>query len=120
MQLISCCARYGPSGDSVSPKSLWQGSWGSGSIDVPGFSKYTLFQIKVTGSLVCILAVRYSTALRGTGGWMSGENQSFYSLTAAVDGDRLTMSRCASMNHVPNGDHGATYNQTVQEIIGLI
>lgn len=74
----------------------------------------------MTGSLVCILAVRYSTTLRGIGGWMSGANQSIYSLTAAVDGDRLTMSSCTSMNHTPNGNHGDTYNQTVQEIIGLI
>lgn len=51
---------------------------------------------------------------------MSGDNESVYAFAASVDGDRLTFISCMSMNHIPNGNHGATYEQEVKEIIGLV
>ena len=99
---------------------MWTGEWGSGSIDVPGLSRYTIFLLKIQGSLTRIIAIRYSTAFRGIGGWISGNNLSTYAITATVDGDRLTMTKCASVNHVSNGSHGAIYDQTVQEIAGIV
>ncbi len=45
---------------------------------------------------------------------------STYAITATVDGDRLTMTKCASVNHVSNGSHGEMYDQTVQEIDGIL
>ena len=76
--------------------------------------------IKIRGSLTEMIAFRYSNAFRGLGGWKSGDNHSTYALAASVEGETLTMGSFTSMNHSPSGNHGASYAQKVQEIIGLL
>ena len=76
--------------------------------------------VQLNGTITTILAMRYSTAFRGIGGWDNGSGQSIYSLTAEVDGDTLTMTRCRNVVHYASGDHSQATNQVVQGIIGLI
>lgn len=86
--------------DSVSRK-LWSGSWGSGSITVPGLSGYTLLGARVEGSNMMMIAFRpkgFPSARFGMIHVSSTPNMFNYCADCSVSGDVLTLNEARYVN----------------------
>lgn len=100
---------------------LWEGSWSGGAITVPNTSKYTGFQIFMTGISATILAMKHDGNIRGVGGHAASESSSLYTyhFSSTVSGDEWTLGSCRSVAHTPSGSHGGNNVQTVAKVVGL-
>ena len=104
----------------LTPKLLWEGSWGSGTITVPDTSKYLAFRIAMSGQGTVILGFRYGSHIRGIGGYTQENGEAtIYQFTATIDGNVWTFVACNSFKHYLDKSHGAGYSRTVSEIRGL-
>ena len=95
--------------------------WSSGTIQCPGVENYRLYCITMRGNLTCVLAARYSDAIRGIGGWDNGSSSSIYQVSITVNDDySLTLNNCTNIVHSPSSNHSQRTNQSIQAIIGLL
>ena len=79
-------------------KSLWDGSWSSGTITVPGIQNYNMFRIGMDGQGTVITAYRWGTHLRGIGGYVSAAgNKLAYLFAATLSGNTLTWVDCVDI-----------------------
>ena len=79
-------------------KSLWDGSWSSGTITVPGIQDYNMFRIELEGQGTIITAYRWGSHLRGIGGYVSAAgNKLAYLFTATLSGNTLTWVDCVDI-----------------------
>lgn len=79
-------------------KSLWDGSWSSGTITVPGIQDYNMFQIGMEGQGTVITAYRWGSHLRGIGGYVSSAgNKLAYLFTATLSENTLTWINCVDI-----------------------
>ena len=79
-------------------KSLWDGSWSSGTITVPGIQDYNMFRIVMEGQGTVITAYRWGSHLRGIGGYVSSAgNKLAYLFTATLSGNTLTWVDCVDI-----------------------
>ena len=108
-------------------KSLWSGTWSSGTISVDSLTNYTLFKVRVAtksdhkARSVAILAMleaddTATVYFRGIGG-AAGSASSYtqYQISATVSGNVLTWGYCNSAT-----SSGTFTNMEVTEIIGII
>ena len=79
-------------------KSLWDGSWSSGTITVPGIQDYNMFRIGMEGQGTVITAYRWGSHLRGIGGYVSSAgNKLAYLFTATLSENTLTWVNCVDI-----------------------
>lgn len=79
-------------------KSLWDGSWSSGTITVPGIQDYNMFRIGMEGQGTVITAYRWGSHLRGIGGYVSSAgNKLAYLFTATLSENTLTWINCVDI-----------------------
>ncbi len=98
---------------------LWSGSWNSGSINIPGSSKYRMFILDPIASATAIIACKIGSNVRGIGGWPNGNGHAIYGFSATIAGDTWTMDKCQSLVHLENNDHGSLNNNGIEAIYGI-
>lgn len=114
-------ADVGAVADSFRAKLLWSGSWSSGSITVPDFDKYRLFQIGLEGAGAPIITAKHGTYLRGIGGFTTEAPTIItYHLGITFSGNTLTWVACNGFSHVPSGSHGSISSNGISGITGII
>lgn len=99
-------------------KSLWDGSWSSGTITVPGIQDYNMFRIGMEGQGTVITAYRWGSHLRGIGGYVSSAgNKLAYLFTATLSGNTLTWVDCVDI-YINNSS--TVDKLTVTSIAGIL
>lgn len=101
----------------LSPVTLWEGSWASGAITVPGVSDWLLLRVATSvGSVLCT----GGSVLQGVGGSVNASLHRTVAVRISVDGDACTLVTAHYMAHTAAGDHGDMNAVTVTAIQGLI
>ena len=103
-------------------KVLWTGTWNTGTLEVPGISKYTLLGFRIYDNYAMLFAANYSGNLRGIGGssWASG-TASHYFINCTLDGDTLTMVAANGQTISGSGDGNAIASiRPITGIVGLL
>lgn len=100
-------------------KVLWTGTWNTGTLEVPGISKYNLFGFRIYDNFAMIFAGNYNGNLRGIGGtsWESG-NASHYFINCTLSGDTLTIVAANGQAISGSGDGNAI--SSVRPITGIV
>lgn len=99
-------------------KSLWDGTWSSGTITVPGIQDYNMFRIGMDGQGTVITAYRWGSHLRGIGGYVSAAgNKLAYLFTATLSGNTLTWVDCVDI-YINNSS--TVDKLTVTSIAGIL
>lgn len=102
-------------------KTLWTGTWTSGSITVNGASGYHSFIVYVDNSQDPIVCYR-----DGNGNIMGSivvgnpnGNQYIKTIRASINGDVLTWDFAKELAHNASSNHGTASNKTIYKIVGL-
>lgn len=103
-------------------KSLYKGTtWQSGSINISGISKYSVFYIKTNAASG--IGYRDGNNIVMQSGISINSTEIAWSTTMilALSGDVATIMQNYNMQHVPSNSHGSVIGTAViQEIIGLL
>ncbi len=89
---------------------LWEGSWSSGSVEVPRSADYTVFAVTNTSGMIAVVMRVNDTIVGGSlnfTGSSSEPRQTGYVFKASVSGDTWTMQATQYMIHIPSGNHNA-------------
>lgn len=116
--------------ESLSQELLWEGSFNSGSITVPGISRYSLFSAwfrygQITFPVLCSRVNPSASNFYGAAPWFSSTQQLmvFYVAFALYEGDELRSTKGEiSRFYINTSDwsHGIDNDATIEAITGLI
>ena len=101
-------------------KSLWNGTWSSGTITVPNTDDYSVFQITLDGQGTSILAMKTGSYIRGIGGHPTSSAVSIQNFAASFSGNTWTLSKANVFIHTPSGNHGSAETKSVERIKGIV
>lgn len=109
---------------------LWEGSFNSGSITVPGIKKYHLLSVRfrygqITMPVLCSRVVPSSNTFMGAAPWFSSTKQLmvFYVDFTVYEEDEVRAQRGAISRFYINAQdwtYGIDNNSTIEAITGLI
>lgn len=105
----------------MQPKLLWSGSWSSGSITVPDFSKYKFYFVQTSDGDGAFCWVDFSLLLGGGMYPLTGSGgQMVYTVRAHVDNDTLTLENSYAILRPKESINGGQYTRTIISICGLL
>ena len=103
-------------------KTLWTGTWSSGSITVSGVSGYHSIIVMVdTNDPIMCYKSNSGNNFRGATiiGSASANNQYAKVFDCAISGDTLTWNYSKELGHNASGNHNSGSSKTVSKIIGV-
>ena len=103
-------------------KTLWTGTWNSGSITVQDINKYNSIIVMVdTSDPITCYRSNSGNNFRGSIiiGGASTSNQYAKLFDCTVNGNTLTWNVAKELGHNASGNHNAGSSKTVSKIIGL-
>lgn len=104
-------------------KTLWSGSWSSGTITVPNTDDYNFFIVTFSGQGSVVPVFKWGTHIRGIGGYDEGAANSrhdTHAFTATFSGNVWTFVSATFTKHNFSNNHGPKNSMTVTSIIGVI
>lgn len=105
---------------------LFDGNFGpdSGTVNIPGISKYSLFYIRASNRITCFIAALYDTYIRGVGGYCSETNIWITTLGLTIDpsNDNVTYIGSGAAAIKKSGATVSTdqINDSIAEIYGIL
>ena len=105
----------------MQPKLIWSGSWSSGSITVPDFSKYKFYFVQTSDGDGAFCWVDFGLLLGGGMYPLYGSGgQMVYTVRAGVDNDTLTLENSYAILRPKESINGGQYTRTIISICGLL
>ncbi len=102
-------------------ETLFQGSWGSGTLTVPGIRNYSIFMVVLEGWATGVLTVLYNNCFRGVGLTQDpAGTQNIMGVTAKLNTNTLTYEASGRTIHAMSGNHSYFGKMPVVLIRGLI
>ena len=99
------------------PTKLWEGSWSSGDITVPGIGAWQLLQVKTgTGYALCL----QNNGVQGVGMASGASLHRTIAVRFTVEGDVCSLTTSHYVTHTGSGDHGPLTATPITAIHGLI
>lgn len=100
-------------------KSLWTGTWASGSLTVTDSSKYNSFIVTV-GNIPVVCYKTSAGRVAGASASAPGSGARYDRLfSATTNGDVWTIEWLKELTHNANAGHGAFGTSSITEIVGL-
>lgn len=102
-------------------KTLWSGSWTSGSITIPNLKKYNLFALFDSSKGTVILVPRTTSWFRGLGGYISdSENLWWYAINAEITNLENGTVKLIKQGGFMNKGTGGMQSWTTTSIVGIV
>nr|DAP83153.1 MAG TPA: protein of unknown function DUF859 [Caudoviricetes sp.] len=102
-------------------KTLWSGSWKSGSITIPNLKKYRLFALFDSEKGTVILVPRTTSWFRGLGGYISdSENLWWYAINAEITNLENGTVKLIKQGGFMNKGTGGMQSWTTTSIVGIV
>ena len=104
---------------------LWSGSWGSGSITVPGAENYRVFQFELEGTNCPLTVYRCGQWVLAGGGSVATDDRVLTSHIYATiaNGNQFSLGSCYTMWHNFGSNHGARgeySDKKISAIYGIV
>ena len=106
-------------------KTVWSGSWSSGSITIPDLDNYGALHFRLGGAgWVYVILRENKESFSGFGGVQNGTSGSIFSttITGTRSGNTLTLASAngkAQLQNTTGGNHAAVVRPTVTDIEGV-
>ena len=99
-------------------KTLWTGTWSSGTMTISGISKYSLFLVTMGGVPLPAYSDGSRVRILGATGTTS---HTTHAGSFSFEGDTCTFIAGTSMVHTPDSNHTIlTSGKTITKVVGLV